>query len=89
MKIHPFGEGNTRTTAVFLVKYLKMLGFKKINSQMFAEHSLYFINALVRANYENLREGVFATDEYLVQFLENLLLSETHLLRNRDLRIRE
>lgn len=66
-----------------------MLGFKKINSQMFAEDSLYFRNALVRANYENLREGVFATDEYLVQFLENLLLSETHLLRNRDLRIRE
>lgn len=86
-QIHPFGEGNTRTTAVFLVKYLKTLGFKKANNQMFAEHSLYFRNALVRANYENLSESVFATDEYLVRFLENLLFGKTHLLRNRDLRI--
>lgn len=88
-QIHPFGEGNTRTTAVFLMKYLRKLGFKQFDHQMFAQHSWFFRNALVRANYENICEGIFATDEYLVQFLENLLFGKTHELRNRDLRIKD
>lgn len=75
-QIHPFGEGNTRTTAVFLMKYLRKLGFSQFDHQMFAQHSWYFRNALVRANYENLRQGVFATTAYLVMFLENLLFEK-------------
>ncbi len=30
-KIHPFCEGNTRATAVFIIKYLKTLGFHVSN----------------------------------------------------------
>lgn len=88
-QIHPFGEGNTRTTAVFLIKYLHKLGFSQFDHQMFAQYPWYFRNALVRANYENLRQGVFATTEYLVMFLENLLLEKSHSLSNRELRINE
>ncbi|MFA9488014.1 MULTISPECIES: Fic family protein [unclassified Mannheimia] len=86
-QIHPFGEGNTRTTAVFLIKYLRKLGFKAVNNKMFAEHSLYFRNALVRANYENIANGIFATQDYLTLFLENLLIDKHHYLKNRELHI--
>lgn len=85
-QIHVFGEGNTRTTAVFLIKYLRMLGFEAAND-IFAENAWYFRNALVRANYSNLKEGVYATTEYLEVFLRNLLLDETHELRNRTMHI--
>ena len=87
-QIHIFGEGNTRTTAVFFIKYLRTLGFTVIN-ESFAEHSWYFRNALVRANYTNLPKGIHETTEYLELFLKNLLLNENHPLSNRDLRIQE
>jgi fido (protein-threonine AMPylation protein) len=86
-QIHIFGEGNTRTTAVFLIKYLLKLGFKEVNNTLFAEHSWYFRNALVRANYEDLSKGIHKTDKYLINFLSNLLLQENHLLKNRELHI--
>lgn len=86
-QIHPFGEGNTRTTAIFLIKYLRKLGFKNVNNNLFSEHSWYFRNALVRANYEDLSNNIPKTDEYLVRFLKNLLLGEKHLLKNRELQI--
>ena len=70
-QIHAFGEGNTRTTAVFTIKYLRTFGFD-INNDAFARHSWYFRNALVRANYSNLRQGVFSTTEYLERFFFNL-----------------
>lgn len=88
-QIHPFGEGNTRTTAVFLIKYLQKLGFKQANNQQFAKHAWYFRNALVRANYENISQGIFATTEFLILFLENLLQSKQHELKNRNLKIGE
>ena len=87
-QIHIFGEGNTRTTAVFFIKYLRNLGFT-VTNESFAEHSWYFRNALVRANYTNLPKGIHETTEYLELFLKNLLLNENHLLSNRDLRIHE
>ena len=87
-QIHIFGEGNTRTTAVFLIKYLRKLGFKNVNNDLFAKHSLYFRNALVRANYEDLYKGIYKTDKYLIQFLSNLLLSENNDLRNRYLHVK-
>ena len=87
-QIHIFGEGNTRTTAVFFIKYLRTLGFT-VTNESFAEHSWYFRNALVRANYTNLPKGIHETTEYLELFLKNLLLDENHLLSNRDLRIYE
>lgn len=59
-QIHVFGEGNTRTTAVFFIKYLRILGFKAEND-LFAENSWYFRNALVRANYNNIKEGIYET----------------------------
>ncbi len=86
-QIHIFGEGNTRTTAVFLIKYLRKLGFKDINNDMFARHSWYFRNALVRANYENITQGVHKTEKYLVRFLSNILLVEDNNLKNREMHI--
>lgn len=85
-QIHPFAEGNTRTTAVFLLKYLKTFGFT-VNNDVFAENSWYFRNALVRANYNNLKKGIHATGEYLELFLENLLLGAQHELKNRTLHV--
>ena len=86
-QIHIFGEGNTRTTAVFLIKYLRKLGFKEVNNDLFAEHSWYFRNALVRANYEDLSKGIYKTDKYLIRFLLNLLHNEIHLLKNREMHV--
>ena len=83
-QIHVFGEGNTRTTALFLIKYLRKLGFNEVNNNMFAEHSWYFRNALVRANYEDLSKGIYKTEKYLIRFLSNLLLKENHTLNNRE-----
>ena len=85
-QIHIFGEGNTRTTAVFFIKYLKTLGFSAIND-IFAGNAWYFRNALVRANYTNLRKGIHETTEYLEVFLRNLLLNEKNELHNRNLHI--
>ena len=87
-QIHIFGEGNTRTTAVFFMKYLRMLGFSATND-IFAENAWYFRNALVRANYTNLQEGIYETTEYLEAFLRNLLLNEKNELHNRNLHISE
>ena len=85
-QIHIFGEGNTRTTAVFFIKYLKTLGFSATND-IFAENAWYFRNALVRANYTNLQKGIHETTEYLEVFLRNLLLNEKNELHNRNLHI--
>ncbi|MBE5970294.1 MAG: cell filamentation protein Fic [Lachnospiraceae bacterium] len=85
-QIHVFGEGNTRATAVFFIKYLRSLGFE-VENDMFADNSWYFRNALVRANYNNIKNGVYETTEYLEKFLRNLLLNEKHELHNRELHI--
>lgn len=87
-QIHIFCEGNTRTTAVFFIKYLHTLGFD-VTNDIFAENAWYFKNAMVRANYNNYKKGVFATTEYLETFLRNLLLEETNPLKNRDLHIQD
>lgn len=86
-QIHPFGEGNTRTTAVFLMKYLYNFGFK-VNNEAFANNSWYFRNALVRANYTNITKGIHSTYEPLERFMRLLLLGEKPDLRNRTLHIR-
>ncbi len=85
-QIHVFGEGNTRTTAVFFIKYLRTLGFDAAND-IFAENAWYFRNSLVRANYNDLKNGIHETTEYLEVFLRNLLLDEKHPLHNRTLHI--
>ncbi len=85
-QIHIFGEGNTRTTAVFFIKYLRTLGFSATND-IFAENVWYFRNALVRANYTNLQKGIHETTEYLEVFLRNMLLNEKNELHNRNLHI--
>ena len=85
-QIHVFGEGNTRTTAVFFIKYLRTLGFDATND-IFAENAWYFRNALVRANYNDLKNGVHETTEYLELFLRNLLLDENNELYNRSMHI--
>ena len=81
-QIHPFGEGNTRTTAVFAIKYLRSIGFY-VENDLFANNSWYFRNALVRANYRNAVKGVEPDMRYLVRFFRNLLLGETNELKNR------
>ena len=85
-QIHAFCEGNTRTTAVFTILYLRSIGFKVDNS-LFAQHSWYFRNALVRANYKNAIKGIDYTSVYLERFFRNLLLGEKWDLRNRYLHI--
>ncbi len=85
-QIHVFAEGNTRTTAVFFIKYLRTLGFDATND-VFAENAWYFRNSLVRANYSDLKNGVYETTEYLETFLRNLLLNEDHPLHNRAMHI--
>ncbi len=85
-QIHIFGEGNTRTTAIFLIKYLRSFGFD-VNNDLFAERSWYFRNALVRDNYKNHAKHIYATNEFLLRFLENLLLGENHILKNREMHV--
>ena len=85
-QIHAFCEGNTRTTAVFLIQYLRSIGFH-VNNDMFARHSWYFRNALVRANYKNVQKGIEYTPIYLERFFRNLLLGDGWDLRNRFLHI--
>ena len=85
-QIHIFGEGNTRTTAVFSIKYFRMLGFN-VENNLFAENSWYFRNALVRANYNNIKEGIYETTEFLEKFLKNLILNENNELHNREMHI--
>lgn len=81
-QIHAFGEGNTRTTAVFTIKYLRSLGYKADND-IFAENSWYFRNTLVRANYSNLQNGIQENSEFLELFFRNLILGENNELKNR------
>ena len=83
-QIHAFGEGNTRTTAVFAIKYLRSLGFD-VNNDLFAESSWYFRNALVRANYNDHKNGIYSATEYLDHFFGNLLLNENNVLKNREM----
>ena len=85
-QIHMFGEGNTRTTAVFFIKYLRTLGFDATND-IFADNAWYFRNALVRANYNNLKKGIHETTEYLELFLKNLLCNENNELHNRAMHV--
>ena len=85
-QIHTFCEGNTRTTAVFVIKYLRTFGFN-ISNSVFADNSWYFRNALVRANYNDLQKGIHATTEYLEKFFENLILGGSNELKNRFLHI--
>ena len=83
-QIHVFEEGNTRTTAVFFIKYLRTLGFD-VTNDIFAENAWFFRNSLVRANYSNLKNGIYETTEYVELFLRNLLLDEENELHNRTM----
>jgi len=85
-QIHPFGEGNTRTTAVFAIKYLRSQGFS-VDNDLFERHSWYFRNALVRASYRNLQKGINYEPLFLVRFFRNLLLGENNTLKNRYMMI--
>lgn len=85
-QIHPFREGNTRTTAVFAIKYLRKLGYR-VTYEPFADNAKYFRNALVRANYQNYEKGIEETTEFLELFFRNVLLGEQHPLKKRYLHI--
>lgn len=85
-QIHPFCEGNTRATAVFMIKYMKTFGFR-VNNDAFKQNSWYFRNALVRANYNNLRNGVHTTTKFLEMFFSNLILDTDYELKNRYMHI--
>ena len=87
-QVHPFGEGNTRTTAVFIEKYLNSMGFN-VNNEMFKNNSVYFRNALIRSNYGNIPKGIYPTFNYLRMFFENLLQGKNNELVNKDLYIKE
>ena len=81
-QIHPFGEGNTRATAVFIIKYMRTFGLK-VDNEAFKKHSWFFRNALVRANYNDLQKGIHATTKFLEMFFSNLLLGADYELKNR------
>lgn len=85
-QIHPFAEGNTRATAVFMIKYMKTFGLK-VDNDAFKKHSWYFRNALVRANYNDLKNGIHATTKYLEKFLSNLLMGTDYELKNRYMHV--
>ena len=85
-QIHPFCEGNTRATAVFIIKYMRTFGFRA-NNDAFKENSWFFRNALVRANYNDLQNGIHSTTKYLEMFFGNLLLGTNHELKNRTMHI--
>ena len=85
---HPFREGNTRTTAVLMEKYLRSMGFN-INNDLFKENSVYFRNALVRSNYTNISKNIYPTNKYIIKFYENLLLNKNHVLLNEELTIND
>lgn len=81
-QVQPFCEGNTRTTAVFIIKYLRTFGFN-INDEVFADNSWYFRNSLVRANYKNFEKNIFEDVSYLEKFFYNLLTGSNNKLKNR------
>ena len=81
-QIHPFGEGNTRTTAVFTIQYLRSMKYS-VSNDLFKSYSWYFRNALVRANYKNVRIGIDYDISFLERFFRNLLLGEQNELKNR------
>ena len=85
-QIHPFGEGNTRTTAVFIIKYLRTFGFN-VNNEVFANNSFYFRNALVRANYKKFEKNIFEDISFLEKFFYNLLMNTDYELKNRFVHI--
>ena len=85
-QIHVFEEGNTRTTTVFFIKYLRSLGFD-VTNDTFAKNAYYFRNALVRANYSNLAKGIYEDRTYLIKFLRNLILKENNDLKNKDMHV--
>ncbi len=85
-QVHPFREGNTRTTAVFIIKYLKHLGYS-VNNHLFKENSIYFRNSLVRSNYFNNELNVKEDNTYLIKFYENLLLNNNNNLQSRDIMV--
>lgn len=85
-QIHPFSEGNTRATAVFVIKYMKTFGFR-VNNDALRENSWYFRNALVRANYNDLQKGIHSTTKFLEMFFSNLLLGTNYELKNRYMHV--
>ena len=87
-QVHPFREGNTRSTAVFIEKYLNTIGFD-VNNDMFKENSLYFRNSLIRSNYGNIPKGIYPSFDYLIKFFENLLQGKENELVNDELYIKE
>ncbi|MDR0910499.1 MAG: Fic family protein [Spirochaetaceae bacterium] len=86
-QIHAFGEGNTRTTAVFAIKYLRSFGFD-IENEPFAQYSWYFRNALVRANYNDWQNNIHATQKFLMLFFGNIIFGENNDLKNREMHIK-
>ena len=87
-QVHPFREGNTRTTAVFIEKYLISLGYN-VNNSLFKDKSVYFRNALVRSNYFNNSLNIKEDSSYLIKFYENLLLGKNNNLHSKDLIVKE
>ena len=85
---HPFREGNTRTTAIFIIKYLISLGYQ-VDNTLFKDKSVYFRNALVRSNYFNNEKNVKEDNSYLIKFYENLLLGKNNNLQTKDLIVKE
>lgn len=83
-QIHPFREGNTRTTAIFIEKYLVSLGYN-VDNTLFKDKSVYFRNALVRSNYFNNYLNIKEDNSFLIKFYENLLLGKNNNLHSRDL----
>lgn len=83
-QVHPFAEGNTRTTAIFTELYLRSMGFD-VNNEMFMQYASYFRGALVRSNYRNVKVNVDVNYEYLHKFFANLLMHKEYELDEQEL----
>ena len=87
-QVHPFREGNTRTTAVFIYKYLNSLNFNQ-DISIYNNKASYFRNSLVRSNYFNNYLNIKEDKSYLIKFYENLLLGKNNNLHSEDLIVKE
>jgi len=83
---HAFREGNTRTVALFSQKYLRYLGVR-CDNMLFMDNSLFYRDALVRANFSNLELGIAEDLSFLNAFYENLVLDKNHNLSSYDLNL--
>ena len=70
-KVHPFRDGNTRTTVTFICQFAESKGMF-LDSSLFEQNAVYLRSALVAAT-AIFCEGDFRRSEYLLRIVEDSL----------------